>query len=315
MRTSSPLGFVLVAVFAVACSGCCCKKKNAPTEPVVQDAAPEVLGVKGDEETEEEHQDAKTDRLIKCYNRTLRINKAANLYFTSLRKAEPAKGRIPVVLGAYEDGPKICEDAKGDVTPAMPTIDPLVAEYASLVKDVTGKLDEMQGYYKTKQYEVDKFAKGKELHRAFKTSYERFRKLNDEFSTALDHAADDRDNKSIVKASANKNLHYYSLVFLRDSKYLIREAARDVPSAKVFGELRKKLDASFAEFSAHAKGHSDEVAKVAMFAPYMSRAEEFIAAVRSTEGNAVHNDDEMRMLDKFNSMIESSNTIRRWPSP
>ena len=66
--------------------------------------------------------------------------------------------------------------------------------------------------------------------------HEEFLKLHERLSVAIDRVADQRDDETIAKEAKAKRLRYYSLVFLRDAKYLSREISKDKPPVRFLDE-------------------------------------------------------------------------------
>lgn len=296
-----------LACVALTTSGCC-KKKMAEGD----DAPPAVASTDpGLEDPGESHRDSKVDRTIKCFNAAMRINKSATYYFKRLRGGKPRAGRTPSILfKPAANTNQICEEAKTDLTPPMPEIDKIMPRYVELIGLLTKQLDEMDQYYRAKAYKTDKYKKGQELHEAFKKNHEEFKKLHEDLSHAIDAVADKRDDESIEKEAKVKGLRYFSLVFLRDAKYLSREITKDKPDKKVFAELKSKVEASHKAFVEHADNHPEQVAKAFMFSMYKTRAEAFVKSVRDANPNKLSDRDLDAMLDKYNSMIDASNLVR-----
>ena len=182
--------------------------------------------------------------------------------------------------------------------------------YVELINSLFKQLDEMDEYYRGKEYESDKYKKGQELHETFKKDHEEFKKLHEELSHAIDAVADKRDDESIEKEAKTKELHYFSLVFLRDAKYLSREISKDKPDEKIFAELKAKLEASHKALVNHTSNHPEQVSKAFMFSMYKTRADAFVQSVRDANPNKLSDRDLSAMLDKYNSMIDASNLIR-----
>lgn len=297
---------VIAACVALVAAGCCKKKTEDLGEvPVVASNDP------GPEEPGESHRDSKVDRTIKCFNAAMRINKSADYYFQRLRGGKPRTGRTPSILfKPPTNTTQLCNEAKEDLSPPMPEIDKIMPRYSELVGTLTKRLDDMDQYYKSKEYKNDKYKKGVELHEVFKKDHEEFEKLHNDLGTAIDAVADKRDDESIEKESKAKGLRYYSLVFLRDAKYLSREITKEKPDKKTFADQKAKVEASYKDFADHANAHPDDVGKAFMFSMYKSRADAFIGSVRDTNPAKLTDRDLENMLNKYNSMIDASNLVR-----
>jgi hypothetical protein len=294
---------LLVACLWAALAGCCKRKSDAGETP---SATGEPTATANPRETRA----VKIDSVIKCFNAAMRINKSADYYFRRLRGGKPSELRTPsILLKPQSNTSQLCDDAKSVPAPAMPEIDKLMPNYASLTAKLTKQLDEMDQYYRTKEYKSDKFGKGIEMHEAFKKDHEAFQKLHDQMSNAIDAVTDKRDDETIQEESAKKGLRYHSLVFLRDAKMLSREISREKPDAKVFGDLKAKLEANYEGFSDHASANPDQVGKAFMFSMYKSRADDFIGSVRSASPKPRERD-LGNMLDKYNAMIDASNLVK-----
>jgi hypothetical protein len=240
----------------------------------------------------------------------MRINRSAAYYFQRLRGGKPRVGRTPsIAWKPQKDTAETCEEAAADLTPPMPEIDGIMSRYAELVAILTKRIDDMDEYYRTKECDTDHFKKGASMHEAFKKDHAEFEVLHDRLAHAIDKVADERDNDAIEKEAKTKGLRYYSLVFLRDAKYLSREITKDRPDAKTFGELKAKLEQSHAALSNHASQNPEEVSKAFMFAMYESHADEFVSAVRDASTARLRDRDLFHMLDKYNSMIDRSNSV------
>ena len=296
----------LGAWVALTVLGCC---KDEP-KPPADDPLPVASNDPGVEDPSESHRNSKVDRVTKCFNASMRINQAANHYFQRLRGGKPRVGRTPsIAWKPQKDTAEICEEARTDLTPPMKEIDEIMPRYAALVAGLTKQIDDMDQYYRTKEYDTDRLNKGVAMHEAFKKDHAEFEVLHDRLAHAIDKVADDRDDDAIEKAAKTKGLRYYSLVFLRDAKYLSREITKDKPDPQTFGDLKAKLEQSHTALSNHAGQHPEEVSKAFMFAMYESHAEEFVSAVRDANASRLRDRDLDHMLTKYNSMIDRSNSV------
>jgi hypothetical protein len=182
-------------------------------------------------------------------------------------------------------------------------------QYALVAARLAKQLDDMDVYVRAQQYRSDKFKKGLEMHEAFKKDHEAFQKMHDQMSIAIDAVADKRDDETIERELANSGLRYHSLVFLRDAKMLSRELSKQKVHAKVFGDMKAKLEASYKGFSDHASSNPEQVSKAFMFSTYKSRADDFIGSVRSASSKPSARD-LANMLDGYNAMIAASNLVK-----
>jgi hypothetical protein len=293
---------------AIAAVGCCKKKLAQDGE---ESPTPVASNDPGIEDPGESHRDSKVDRTIKCFNAAMRINKSANEYFKRLRGGTPRAGRVPSILfKPAENTHELCVEAKADQTPPMPEIDRLMPRYVDLVGALSGQLDQMDRYYKAREYASDGYKKGREMHEVFRKDHEEFQKLHEALSDAIDDVTDKRDDESIEKESKAKELRYYSLVFLRDAKMLSREITKDKPDKGRFFESKAKIESSHKAFLEHAAAHPDQVEKAFMFGMYKGRSETFIESVRNADPNRLRDRDLDDMLNKYNSMIDASNLVR-----
>ncbi len=293
---------------AIAALGCCKKKLVEDGEELPTPVASNDPGI---EDPGESHRDSKVDRTIKCFNAAMRINKSANQYFKRLRGGTPRAGRVPSILfKPAENTHELCVEARADLTPPMPEIDRIMPRYVDLVGVLTKQLDQMDRYYKAREYALDAYKKGKEMHEVFKKDHEEFRKLHEALSDAIDDVTDKRDDESIEAESKVKGLRYYSLVFLRDAKMLSREITKEKPDKARFFEVKGKLEASHKAFLEHATEHPDQVEKAFMFSMYKGRSATFLESVRNVDPNKLRDRDLDDMLNKYNSMIDASNLVR-----
>jgi Protein of unknown function (DUF3829) len=310
MFSTARVWFFVLACVAIASAGCC-KKKTPDVGDIPSAIASNDPGL---EDPGESHRDSKIDRTIKCFNAAMPINKSANYYFKPLRGGAPRAGRTPSIL--FKPKPEtnaLCEEAEKDLTPPMAEIDRIMPRYVELVANLSKQLDDMDQYYKAKGYETDKYKKGKALHEVFKKDQEEFQKLHEELAAAIDAVTDKRDDESIEKEAKTRRLRYFSLVFLRDAKFLSREITQDKPDKAKFAELKSKIEASYDAFAEHAGSHPDQVSRAFMFGMYKSRADAFIESVRDADATKLRDRDLSNMLNKYNSMIDASNVVR-WRS-
>lgn len=307
MLRTSVRAVLLVAAGALATSGCCKKKLSGDgTDP-----RPGASGAESGDAPLSDGGHEKLNAVIKCFNNANRISKSAEYYFSRTRKLEPAKGRAPSGMSYKppQDTAATCDKALNDKKTAMAEIDAVLPEYVPLVKQLATQIEDMDEYYRSKQFEVDKFAKGKEMNASFKSNVEQFEKLHDKLGAAIDTVADKRDDESIAKESAKKQLRYHHLVFLRDAKLLVREVTKDKPDQSKLQELKGKVEASYQAFNGHVKAHPEQTSKAFMFTMYKDRAEEFIGAVRSASAPVMKERELNAILDKYNAMIDASSVV------
>ena len=302
----------LFAGFAAACllAGCC--KKRTPIDDNRESLTSANLA--GLEAPGALQRDAKLDRIIKCFNAAMRINGAANNYFVRLGGGSPRPGRVPSILFAPTPGPaQTCLEAKAGSTPMMAEIDKLMPRYVDLVASLAQQLEEMDRYYTNKEYLRDAFRRGREMHEVFKSEHEEFHRLHGELAECIDEVADKRDDQLIELAARSAGLRYFSLVFLRDAKTLVRELASNEPDAVRVAEGKSQVLEGHQVLTDHATNHPDQVRVVFMFTTYRSRVDTFVDSLRTMDCSRLVDRDLDNVIGNYNAMIDASNLVRWQP--
>ena len=306
-RTVWTLGMAALVVLMVALPGCCKKKKKSTvgvtgggtTSTPIATSAVSVRETK------------KLDAVIKCYNAASRINRMARYYKKRLRGRSPGRYRVPYIL--FKPMPSTvtkCNTARGMTSPAMPALDGVMSEYVPLVGTMVKEINEMDQYYRSKEYKTDKFAKGKLLDVSFKAHLVKFKQLHNDLAKGIDSLADKRDEDKIKRLEANKNLRYYTAVFSRDAKLLSRVLPTSNFTRDAFSARVAAVGASYKLFADFANGHPEQTSKVFLFSSFKRHADSFIGAVRSASATKPTVRQREKISDEYNDMVDASNRLR-----
>jgi hypothetical protein len=164
-------------------------------------------------------------RIDVCYFGTLSLRQARDAYLASLGGAEPGPSKIPsfglpqppappgssaapatsaapaasasagprltrpsgefVPRPPHERNARACSVARGLKDPAMPEVDAALAGFSDYSIELSKDIAAAVAYYQRKDYEQDKFAKGKELHKKLKDEFAKLDELSEKLGTAV----------------------------------------------------------------------------------------------------------------------------------
>jgi hypothetical protein len=103
-----------------------------------------------------------------------------------VQRPPPRGGNEPFMRAPHERNARACSVARGLKDPAMPETDAAIQAFADFSIELSKDLANATGYYVRKDYEGDKFAKGKEMHKKLKDSFAKFDELSDKLGAAVD---------------------------------------------------------------------------------------------------------------------------------
>lgn len=93
--------------------------------------------------------------------------------------------RPRIKAAPYERLARACTGAQGAKEPALPELDPALAEYATFLVALSKDVGDANGYYQRGDQEKDSFAKGKELHKKLTDQFAKLDETQKKFATAL----------------------------------------------------------------------------------------------------------------------------------
>jgi len=194
----------------------------------------------------------------------------------------------------------------------MPEIDRLMPRYAEVVNSLTRRIQEMDRYYKDKEYKRDAFERGRSLHSGFVSDHAEFLKLHDELANSIDALLEKRDDDVVELESVVAGLRYFVLVFLRDSKQLAGELTKNKPDPARVAELGKTARESHREMSVNSTAHPGQVDEAFMYSAFKGRADTFAESLRRLESRRVLERDIGAAINNYNAMIDAANLVQ-WP--
>jgi hypothetical protein len=240
-------------------------------------------------------------------------------------------GKEPAVLGllpvkSAQDCQKAIAQAKA-LPPSLPALDDAATAFAASLGPLQDTITEAYPYYDRQNYKDDGFAKGKALHKTLAEQAKVFSAANERFSDALDDANDaqQRAHLAQMEKAGGRNLDYYHLSVMIQSKALLRLLTQDQPDVAKSGERIDALEKTIDDMS---KVEGD---KPMMWSNYRSSVDSFSKAARALwrrqrdktpydEGEKVIlgtpggswmvNGSPDKLVHEYNQMIESSNRLR-----
>jgi hypothetical protein len=330
---------VMLALTLPACS----KKEDAPAPSVPATApapaapvpAPTPAPAPAPAPTQTSQADAdpqeKLNLYIGCYN------KASSSFGRSLKRYQSwvknmdtgPTGQERVVYGLYSvDGAQGCqkavEQAKA-LAPGMPALDQAAAAFAANLAPLQDTITETYTYYDRQNYKDDGFAKGKALHKTLAEQAKAFEAANEQFSDALDDANDaqQRAHLAQMEKQGGRNLAYYHLSTMIQSKELLRLLTQNQPDSAKIGE---RIDAFEKTIDDMNKAEGD---KPMMWSSYQSDVDNFRKAAKAlwrrqrdktpysigekslvgTSGGWMVEGSPDQLIHNYNTMVDSSNRL------
>lgn len=208
----------------------------------------------------------------------------------------------------------------------------IAAKYKARADALVPVMNEAYVYYDRKNYQDDKFAKGKELHTKLWPLAESFLETSHEFRKAVSKANDARMDAEIkeVEAKQGRNLAFQELNVMRQAKVAVRLGTEEKISLADFEPAVTAYEKAVEELRAYVGAHKDEVGKVMMWSIYESETEDFLKAIkgrlRRVRDKKPYSQTERMMLDsgaswtvegspakvnhEYNELVSRSNGLR-----
>jgi hypothetical protein len=295
--------------------------------------------------TEDDKLGNKLNPYIDCINNTSRrVLDSGQRYQSWIDPAKGLTGTEQNVYGLYEvDDQKACVDGiktANDAEPEDAEMEAVASEYAAAFAEVQPLVAEAYTYYQEKNYEDDKFAKGKELHPKLIAAFEKFTAVDQKLRLAVrerNEGLQQRELERIEKEDGRKLLFHNKNVMAK-AKVVVETA--DVPDWKqldlakfepVFEDFEKALE----ECEKYAKDHKPETDSITMFSSFTGDAGEFKMAakelIRRKRDNKEYSDSDKMWLESsperveghpakvsatYNDLVSTSNSLNwHWYKP
>lgn len=208
----------------------------------------------------------------------------------------------------------------------------IATKYKAQADALVPVMNEAYVYYDRKNYQDDKFAKGKELHAKLWPLAEEFQKTSQEFRKIVSKANDVRMEAEIkeVEAKQGRNLVFQELNVMRYAKAAVRIAAEEKISLQELEPVVTDYEKAVEELKAYVGAHKEEAGKVMMWSFYESKTEDFLKAIkgrlRRVRDKKPYSQTELMMLDsgsawtvegssakvshEYNELVSRSNRLR-----
>jgi hypothetical protein len=182
---------------------------------------------------------------------------AGSVGIGALRGPRPPSDFLP--RPPHERNARACSVARGLKEPAMPEVDAAVAAFSDFAIELSKDIANATAYYARKDYEGDKFAKGKELHKKLKDGFAKYDELSEKLGAAVaawrkEHPAD------LTKMEEGQK---EAIVAFEDARVAMLAVATKKADAAAFKAATEKLGKSVEPLKARAaKENPDTWAKV-----------------------------------------------------
>jgi hypothetical protein len=286
MRNASIVAAVALALTLAACSEK--EEASAPATPAAPTptAAPTPAPVPPPTPAQTSQAEAdpqqKLNLYIDCYNRASdSFGRSLQRYASWIKNMDVGPtGQERVVYGLYSvQGAEDCQKAVAQaqaLPPAMPALDQAAVAFTTSLAPLQKTITEAYAYYDRENYKDDGFAKGKALHKPLDEQARAFHAANDKFSDALDDANDaqQRAHLAQMEKEGGRNLAYYHLATMIQSKMLLRLLTQEQPDIAKIGENIDALEKTIDDMS------KVEGEKPMMWSSYESRVDSFRKAAK-----------------------------------
>lgn len=230
----------------------------------------------------------KLNPYITCINSaTGSVRRSADRYDDWVDKAKGVTGTETNVYGIFEIGDQsTCIDGvkkSADLEPDDPALEAAANEYVGALQAAMTVVDEAYKYYDEKNYEDDKFAKGKELHPKLVGAFEKFEAADKKFRelvVAQNDALLERELDRIEKEQGQK-LRWQQAKLMNVAKKLMEATDAEITET---GELEldvAKFDPAFEAYQkqldglvSYTKSNKAETDSITMFSSFVDKAEE-----------------------------------------
>lgn len=254
----------------------------------------------------------KLDRCIKCFNAAMRINGATQAYFAQVQHQLPRLSHLPGrVAKADPNTHSLCQQAAHDKSQLLVEFDSILPRYTELARILVLTLEQMDKYYREKQYEKDNLTLAHKYHNTVTSTLAEFEPLHEQIADAIDKQAETRDDIALEAECCDpSNLRYGALVFLRDSRRLSHEIARTNHDKSRILELRHAVLLSHDQMVQCANDNPTQVDDTFMFLPFRVRSQHFANAVRQANVRTLTNASVDNILATYNLLVDASNLLR-----
>jgi hypothetical protein len=304
------------AALAVAIPGC-----DQFVEAIQQgaEAAANDSGVPGEQAlTEDDKLGNKLNPYIECINNTSRrVLDSGQRYQSWIDPAKGLTGTEQNVYGLYEvDDQKTCVDGiktANDAEPEDAEIEAAASTYAAAFAEVQPLIADAYKYYQEKNYEDDKFAKGKELHPKLLAALGKFAEADQKLRVEVEKRNEGLQQRELerVEKEEGRKLLFHTKNVMAKSKSVMAAASvsdwKELDLAKfepVFEEFEKALD----ECEKYAKEHKAETDSITMFSSFTDDAGEFKMAakelIRRKRDNKEYGDSDKMWLESSPERVE-----------
>jgi hypothetical protein len=295
--------------------------------------------------TEDDKLGNKLNGYIECINNTSRrVTDTAQRYGSWVDANKGLTGQEQNVYGLYEvDDQKTCVDGiktSAEAEPRDAELEKAGAEYAAAFAEVQPVIAEAYKYYQEKNYEDDKFAKGKELHPKLEAGFKKFIEADQKLRAEVEKRNEGLQQRELerVEKEQGRKLLFHTKNVMAKAKNVV--AASNVPDWKdldlakfepLFEEFEKALD----ECEKYSKDHKAETDSITMFSSFTSGAGEFKMAtkemIRRKRDNKEYTDSEKswmasnpegveghpaKVSKTYNDLVSTSNSLNwHWYKP
>jgi len=278
----------------------------------------------------------KLGKYIYCLNSTDKSVSRSRKYYVSLvdEKTGPT-GKERYVGGVSSIDSDQCIkslDKAQTMPPSLPEVQAAAAAYKAALLELVPIATTAEKYYKQNDYKDDKMAKGKQMHAPLMAAFGKFETADKEFDGLVTRMNEDLSGRQLQRLAKDpKNrLQYLAKLAMARSKELVRMvdvgALKDLDAAKYQAAL-EGVEKANTELETYATSNKAEVDNVSLFSSYISDQEEFIKAgkelMRRKRDNKDFNKESAsesspesvdghpaQVIDKYNHMINSSNSLR-----
>jgi hypothetical protein len=293
--------------------------------PAGNDSAEDADGKLGD----------KLSKYIDCLNNfSDSVRRSHDRYLDWIDEKKGLTGKERNVYGLYTVDPQYClknlDEAKG-LKPSLPDVETAAETYRAAANDLTPLVAQAYKYYDQKDYEDDKFAKGKEMHGPLLEAFKKFHDADDALSAKVSTLNDALSVRRLaaLEKDPNSKLQYLIEKSVADAKKLVAvstpKTLADLDEAKFTAAL-EAYDTSVTNLETFATANKAETDHVMTFSSFLSNEQDLVKAAKALgrrkrdkkdfnkeffSGNAPQMVDghPAQVIEKFNTVIRDKNGL------
>jgi hypothetical protein len=274
----------------------------------------------------------KLEGYIDCLNRASRD--AAGSKESYLMYIDEAKGPTGKEHGVWiraldvSSCVQALDKAKG-LPPQLPDVEATVVQYRAALEALVPLVKQAHDYYDQKNYNDDKWAKGKQMHAPLVAAFAKFTQANEPFEqkvVALNEGVQGRRLARLQK-DPKRRLQYLIEQSAQDAKKLVKLAEVSELgklNGPAFDAQLQAYEKDYSDLDQYVTAHKDEASKVLTFSIFWSAEGDYLKAAKELMRRKRDNKDFIKesspspkfveghpakVLDKYNDLVDRLNGL------